>query len=106
MGSPAFSSDFVMHAISALFECSASLPPLTITAFPLFTHKAATSVMTLGRDSKMDAITPIGTRTRLIVIPFVAVHSFITFPTGSSDLAISRSSGKGDKGMDGDKWND
>ena len=54
----------------ARFERSDSLPPRRIEALPLFRHRAATSLVTLGRDSKMVITTPSGTRTRSIRRPF------------------------------------
>ena len=48
-----------MSAI-ARFERSASFPPRNIVTFPDLKQRAAASAVTLGRDSKMITITPIG----------------------------------------------
>ena len=68
---------------------SASLPPRRIQALPDFRHSAAASTVTLGRDSKMMATSPMGTRRRIIFSPFGRSHASVTSPTGSGNLATS-----------------
>ena len=48
-------------AVIALLELMASLPPLRITALPALKHNPKASSVTLGRDSYIMPITPIGT---------------------------------------------
>ncbi len=48
----------------ARFECSASRPPLSKTALPLFKQSEAICAKASGRDSKTTPTTPIGQLTR------------------------------------------
>ena len=74
-------------------ELIASFPPLNIAALPLFIQSVAASTVTLGRDSNIIPITPIGTLTLVIFIPLGRVNPSITSPTGSlSDVSCIHAS--------------
>ena len=64
-------------------ERKLSEPPRRITALPDLRHSTPASAATLGRLSKITAITPSGTRTRSITIPFGRCQLSVTTPTGS-----------------------
>ncbi len=51
---------------------------------PDFRHSAPASAATLGRLSKITAMTPSGTRTRSMVMPFGRCQLSVTTPTGSA----------------------
>ena len=74
----------------ALLEFIASLPPLSITAFPLFKQSPAASQVTFGLDSYIIPITPIGTLFCPICNPFGLVHILTTSPTGSGRFTTSK----------------
>ncbi len=76
----------------ATFEWIASEPPRKMTALPDLIQMPAESDVTLGRDSYMTPITPIGTRTWLMIKPLGRVQVASTVPIGSSSAATSRSS--------------
>src|SRR6478735_12377818 len=61
-----------------------SEPPRRITALPDFRHSTPASAATLGRLSKITAMTPSGTRTRSIVMPLGRCQLSVTLPTGSA----------------------
>ena len=63
--------------------CKASEPPRKTTALPERIHKAATSIVTLGRDSKMTPTTPSGTVFLDSIKPFESVLCDKTCPVGS-----------------------
>ena len=65
------------------------MPPLRITALPLFIHKEAESLVTLGRDSYIIPITPIGTRSLPITRPLRLFHILSITPDGSLSLATA-----------------
>src|SRR6185295_15948709 len=71
------------------FVRAASWPPFRSTALEERRQSAAASAVTFGRDSKIIRITPIGTRTRLQVMPEGALRSSKTFPTGSGCAEIA-----------------
>ena len=51
---------------------------------PDFRHSTPASAVTLGRLSKITAMTPSGTRTRSMVMPFGRCQLSVTTPTGSA----------------------
>ncbi len=65
-------------------ERKLSEPPRRITALPDFRHSTPASAATLGRLSKITPITPSGTRTRSMVMPFGRCQLSVTVPTGSA----------------------
>ncbi len=65
-------------------ERKLSEPPRRITALPDFKHSTPASAATLGRLSKMTAMTPSGTRTRSMVMPFGRCQLSVTVPIGSA----------------------
>ena len=65
------------------------MPPLKMTELPLFRQSTAASAVTLGRDSKIMPITPIGTRTFVISSPLGLLLPEMTVPTGSGRAATS-----------------
>jgi len=83
-GSPASRSPCTRQSWIARHERKLSEPPRRITALPDFRHSTPASAATLGRLSKMTAITPSGTRTRSMVMPFGRCQLWVTVPTGSS----------------------
>ena len=89
-GSPSFSPPDCNAAAKARFESIASEPPRRIVAFPVLKQRDAASEVTLGRDSKMIPITPIGTRTFSMRIPTGRENSSSNSPTGSGNSATSR----------------
>jgi hypothetical protein len=70
----------------------ASLPPRRITALPALTHSAAESADTLGRASKITAITPMGSTSRVDAAGRWGAwfHAGCTRPSGSGSCAVSR----------------
>ena len=90
-GNPSRSPPACNDAASARFDSIASLPPRKIVAFPVLKQSDAASAVTFGLDSKMIPITPIGTRTFRIRIPFGLVQSASNSPTGSGNSATSSS---------------
>ena len=73
----------------ALLEFIASLPPLSITAFPVFKHSPAASHVTFGLASYIIPITPIATLCFPIWRPLGLFHISITSPIGSSKAISS-----------------
>ena len=67
----------------------ASLPPRSTQPLPDFRQRAAASTVTFGRDSKMMATRPMGTRRRIIRRPLGRVQSSVTSPTGSGSFATA-----------------
>ncbi len=65
----------------------ASFPPRRMVALPDFRQSTAASLVTFGRLSKMIPITPIGTLTCSMRIPFGRVRWSRTSPTGSGNSA-------------------
>jgi hypothetical protein len=63
---------------------SASLPPRRTTALPVLMQMAATSLVTLGRDSYTTPTTPSGTRRFEIARPFGRLTSSNRSPIGSA----------------------
>ena len=74
---------------SAMFVWIASLPPRSTQPLPDFRQRAAASTVTFGRDSKMMATRPMGTRRRIIRRPLGRVQSSVTSPTGSGSFATA-----------------
>ena len=89
---PAASNPSFTSPASAALEWMASLPPRSTAALPDFKQSAAMSVVTLGRLSYTQPITPSGTRRRSILIPFPSVRESKLSPTGSGSRAIARRS--------------
>ena len=84
-GSPASFIPSTKALTIAILEFIASLPPLNITALPVFKHKPAASQVTLGLASYIIPITPIGTLCLPICNPFGLLHIEVTSPTGSAN---------------------
>ncbi len=89
-GRPARSPPVCKAAARARLLSMASLPPRRIVALPVLKQRDAASLVTLGRDSKMMPMTPIGTRTLRMWRPLGRVHSLSSSPTGSGSTATSR----------------
>ena len=70
-------------------EFSDSLPPRKITALPALKQRQAPSIVTFGRLSKIKNTEPIGTATRLILMPFLSSRLSSTLFSGSAKEAIS-----------------
>ena len=84
------SSTSCITLIMARLEESASLPPFSMQAFPLFRQRENTSKLTLGRASYIMPMTPNGTLTFLSLIPWRCVCSFSVRPTGEGRVATLR----------------
>ena len=89
VGSPTAFSPLENDWAKARLVCSASLPPRRMQALPDFKQRAAASTVTLGRDSKMMATRPIGTRRRTNFNPLGRVQDSVISPTGSGKCATS-----------------
>ena len=74
----------------AVLERMDSLPPRRTQTLPARKVRLAASEVTLGRDSKMMAMTPRGTETRLTSRPLSRVWEASVRPTGSGRAATSR----------------
>ncbi len=82
-GRPASRRPCARQSWIARQERKLSEPPRRITALPAFRHSTPASAATLGRLSKITPITPSGTRTRSMVMPFGRCQLSVTDPTGS-----------------------
>ena len=89
-GRPASRRPCTRQSWIARQERKLSEPPRRITALPDFRHSTPASAATFGRLSKITAITPSGTRTRSMVMPFGRCQLSVTAPTGSAMLAHGR----------------
>ncbi len=90
--SPASRSVSWMIRTMASLLSRASELPFNTHAFRVFRHRAVTSKVTFGRDSKITAITPMGTRTLLSSRPFSRVRRSSVSPTGEGRSATLRRS--------------
>ena len=79
-----------MRAVTHRLERMASFPPRRMQTLPDFRHRAAASTVTLGRASKMMAMTPRGTRRRPMMRPLGRVYILSTTPMGSGRAATCR----------------
>ena len=82
-GRPAEARAFRIKTVTARLERMASLPPRRIHTLPDLRHSAAASTVTFGRASKMMAMTPRGTRRRLMIRPLGRVSVRSARPMGS-----------------------
>jgi hypothetical protein len=81
-GRPARSPPAWRAAARARLLSMASLPPRRMVALPVLKQSEAASVVTLGRDSKMMPMTPMGTRTLRMCRPLGRVQSVQLFADG------------------------
>ena len=89
-GSPACRSAARISSTAQRLDRMASLPPRRMHTLPDFRHSAAASTVTLGRASKMMAMTPRGTRRRPMMRPLGRVSILSTRPMGSGREMICR----------------
>ena len=89
-GSPTEARAWRISSATHRLDRMASLPPRRMHTLPDFRHSAAASTVTLGRASKMMAMTPRGTRRRPMMRPLGRVSILSTLPMGSGRAATCR----------------
>ena len=89
-GRPACSRAWRISSVTQRLDRMASLPPRRMHTFPDLRHSAAASTVTLGRASKMMAMTPRGTRRRPMMRPLGRLSILSTLPMGSGRAATCR----------------